>query len=1092
MSFLIESPKYSIPFIISSYLDENKPILVEAPDDREAAAVTSALSLFTSEIIPFIPRFMLMEKGGNIDDIELTLRKIILEKPKIVVTSSASRRWILPEKEMMTPFKIKKGEILTVTSFVSTLSAMGYIKTPIVEDEKSFSVRGDILDIGIENETGIRIEFFDDEIERIAKFSLLSQRNMTEVDEVEITPLLFSKTLREDWKEKLDKLLHGYSSRDIMEIEEIIENGAGESYDLMPLRTASSTIENYNDFLIITIEKESGLQFFKETVNKLDKARKEKRSSGMFSPFAANSMFKETVSTSDVMISELFSFGEEITKFKCHTHKPDITEMEHPELLLKKESSSNRVVLLTSEKHKRFFTLTAEENDIDLVPLEKINMKNPNGVELIEGSSWFGDDFYISLPSLKTVVIPESIFSGFEKAGHKRNQIQKALEIKNEKPLVLEKLSEGEYLVHYNYGIGLFEGITHISATDCIILKYENDDKVYLPVYNMHLVHKYRWNESSFPKLSNIRTNNWEKTKNRVKPEIEKIAAEILELYASRAVIRGEIINTNSEMVRLCEDSFPYKETPDQLKSIQELYKDLSTDKVADRLLCGDVGFGKTEVAIRGAVAAVAEGKQAVILVPTTILALQHFQVIKERLADLPIKIEMLSRLYSAQKQKTVIEQLKNGLIDIVIGTHRIISKDVKFANLGFFVIDEEHRFGVTQKERIKEMKQGIDTLSMTATPIPRTLQLSLLGIREISFITTPPVKRKAVKTEIVEFSREIIREAIINELARDGQVYFVHNRIGSLPDIKNLIENLVPGITIAVAHGRMDEEKLETVMTQFVEKKYKVLLATSLIESGIDIPRVNTIIINRSDTFGLAQLYQLRGRVGRSDREAYAYLMIPSRSGITRESASRLAVIKKFDKLGSGYQVAMEDLNLRGGGNILGFSQSGKLKGIGYEMYLELLKQKIAELKGDIINEFSHVEIKSSIKAFIPDTYINETELRISFYRKISEAEKEEELKWMEELFTEMYGAIPEEVKNLFFLGRVRQQAVKAGITSLSLDDCSMTVALSPSAIPEDTKKFIEKIYSLNGRINIDQTVTFPIEKAADSFEILMALEKC
>ncbi len=1088
MTKFIESAPQAFPLLAINLFQKHGRIIIQAPGASEAAGLYNALSSFNLRCEIFNPPFLLMERGELESSLSHLISNIIENPPDITILTPLSRRMKIPAHIFGDPLKLKKGSEHPITPLLQHLASIGYEKVDMVQDFGEFALKGEILDIAspLPGE-GFRIEFFDEEIERIHRFSLLSQRNISAAEEILIHPLLFARKLPSGWQDRLGDLIPGKGMRELMEIEEAIEAGAGSAWDLYPLMADDVTIEEKIEGTVVVWEEMRGDISGDEELGKLSHERRIRRENNTFSPLEMADCFTERTGF-EISVSAFHSRGESIGKFPSATIKPSFEEENSPILLSKRYGEENALLIFDESGSDIADKLLS--GGIEAIPVDSFPMNLEKGTAyVIENKGWFSPESLLHLTSDHLILLSSSIFSSTPRAARRKKPLLQEEGDEKRKPLSMESLSKGEYIVHYNYGIALFDGVNHIKNTDCLVLIYENDDRVYLPVYNMNLVYRYRWEEGYFPKLSNLRTGSWEKAKKRIENDIEHVAEQILQLYAKRSIEEGFSFETSDEMVRRFEKSFPYNETDDQATSIRELFEDMSSGKVVDRLLCGDVGFGKTEVAMRGCIAAVASGKQAAVLVPTTVLAFQHFRSFKERFADFPIKIEMMSRFYSPKKQKQVAEEIKLGKVDIVVGTHRLLSKDLEFADLGFLVVDEEHRFGVFQKERIREIKDGVATLSMTATPIPRTLQMSLLGLREISFIKTPPRERKPVKTHVLEYSEEIVKESILRELQRGGQIYFVHNRIESLGDMKGMLQSLIPDLKIATAHGRMAEEKLEQVMVDFVSGSYDLLLATSLIESGIDIPQVNTIIINRADMFGLAQLYQLRGRVGRWNRAAYAYLMVPSLKTISEEAYNRLSVIKRFDRLGSGYSVAMEDLNIRGGGNILGFSQTGKLRGVGYDLYLEMLRRRIDQLKRGDFAETSDIELKTHLTAFIPENYIESADLRIGFYRKIGTVESATEIRWIRDLFTENYGPVPGEVENLFKLMELKIQAKEAGISAFETVDDSITLHFSASS-KLDVGKLMETVSKLQGTFVDSFTIRIPAKGLPEYQEIIRTFQ--
>jgi transcription-repair coupling factor (superfamily II helicase) len=604
-------------------------------------------------------------------------------------------------------------------------------------------------------------------------------------------------------------------------------------------------------------------------------------------------------------------------------------------------------------------------------------------------------------------------------------------------------------VVHADHGIGRYEGLSKLRidgvANDFLTLVYRGGDRLYLPVDRMGLIQKYMGVEGVTPELDKMGGLSWERVKARVKRSAEKIAGELLRLYAERKVRQGTVFREIDEYMAQFEAGFPFEETPDQQRAIEDVLQDMRHTTPMDRLICGDVGYGKTEVALRASVLAIQNGKQVAVLVPTTVLAEQHHETFQERFRAFPVQIECLNRFRPAKEQRRILEGMRTGRVDIVIGTHRLLQKDVAFRDLGLFVIDEEQRFGVRHKERLKEIRNTVDTLALTATPIPRTLHLSLTGIRDISIISTPPEYRRAIVTYISEYDEAVIVEAIRRELERGGQVYFVHNHVKSIQRMADNIRRLVPEARLDVAHGQMDEEELERVMLRFFGREVDVQVTTTIIESGLDIPTANTIIVNRADRFGLAQMYQLRGRVGRSDEQAYAFLFIPAESHLTPEARKRLKVLMEHSDLGSGFQIAMSDLKIRGGGTILGASQSGHIAAVGYDMFLQLMEEAVAELKGVPVRQELEPEINMAYSAFIPEGYVPGIDQRLSLYRRLARSRDLAEVGELRGEMQDRFGPPPPETGNLLFKIMLRILAIHAGVKRVDLTDGQLVLTFSP-----------------------------------------------
>ncbi|MBP6004414.1 MAG: transcription-repair coupling factor [Pyrinomonadaceae bacterium] len=650
-------------------------------------------------------------------------------------------------------------------------------------------------------------------------------------------------------------------------------------------------------------------------------------------------------------------------------------------------------------------------------------------------------------------------------------------------------LKQGDYVVHVDHGIGRFDGLQTISSQgaerEFMLLIYADEAKLFVPVERMDLVSRYSSGEATSPTLERLGGMGWHKTKAKAKRAMRDMADELLKLYAERKLVRGHAFPPDAPWQHEFEDAFPYDLTVDQAAAIEDVKSDMETPTPMDRLIIGDVGYGKTEVAMRAAFKAVMDGKQAAVLTPTTVLAYQHFESFKKRFAAFPIKVDLLSRFRSSKEQKAVSEAAGKGEVDVLIGTHRILSTDVQLPKLGLVVIDEEQRFGVGHKEKLKQLKKKVDVLTLSATPIPRTLNMSLLGMRDMSVIETPPRDRLAINTQVVQFAEGVIRSAIELELARNGQIFFIHNRVESIEAIAALIQKIVPNARIAIGHGQMNEKEMEEVMLDFIDYKYDILVATTIIENGIDIPRANTIIINRADNYGLSQLYQLRGRVGRSNRRAYAYLLIPSELELTPIARRRLSAIREFSDLGAGFRLAALDLELRGAGNILGGQQSGHLDALGFDLYTKMLERTIAELRGDEIADETSVSINLGVDVSIPKDYIAETSQRLRTYKRISSAESDEELTQIHVEIEDRYGRIPRSVDNLFAYGRLRKLAERMAIMSVDRTADGVAIKLGESArvSPEKLMKFLDEnegsAFSPTGILRVGVLTADPIETA-------------
>jgi transcription-repair coupling factor (superfamily II helicase) len=656
----------------------------------------------------------------------------------------------------------------------------------------------------------------------------------------------------------------------------------------------------------------------------------------------------------------------------------------------------------------------------------------------------------------------------------------------------LRDLKAGDYIVHVDHGVGRFLGLQRIpfgeTEREVMQIEYSGGGKLLMPMENLNLIQRFTAGEEAQPKLDKLGGTAWARTKASVKKAMRDMADELLKLYATRQMVHGHAFGKDSPWQFDFEDAFEFDETEDQQSAIEDVKSDMESRKPMDRLLCGDVGYGKTEVAMRAAFKSVMDGKQVAVLAPTTVLTFQHYRTFMRRFASFPVTIELLTRYYSAKELKEILKKVETGEIDIVVGTHRLLSKDVAWKDLGLVVIDEEQRFGVAQKERLKSIKKSVDVLAMSATPIPRTLHMSLVGIRDISVIETPPKDRLAIQTAVVPYDGDFIREAIEFEVGRGGQVFFVHNRVESIYNMKEYLENLVPGLRVIVGHGQMDERELEKAMLAFINREFDVLLATTIIENGIDIPACNTILINHAQRFGLSQLYQLRGRVGRSDRLAFCYLLVPSDRILSSDARKRLSAIQEFSDLGAGFRIAARDLEIRGAGNILGGEQSGQIAAVGFEMYTKLLEETIREMKGERIEEEVETSMNLGVDIYIPRDYITEENLRMTFYKKIASASTEERLNDIRNEMRDRFGALPENVENLFHFVRVKWYAKHLGVLSIVREGARGVLKLTPHAKIDPNKLLMFISENPQAKFSPNGVLSFPLREHGP--EVIHAIE--
>ena len=662
-------------------------------------------------------------------------------------------------------------------------------------------------------------------------------------------------------------------------------------------------------------------------------------------------------------------------------------------------------------------------------------------------------------PLLKFTVIAESdIFGNVKKK--KKRKIYEGRKIQS-----FSELKPGDYVVHENHGLGIYQGIEKIEvdrvAKDYMKIAYDKGGNLYIPATQLDLIQKYASADAKKPKLNRLGSQDWVKTKTRVRGAVKEIAKDLVELYAARQNQEGFVYGKDTVWQKEFEEMFPFEETEDQLLAIEAVKRDMESSKIMDRLICGDVGYGKTEIAIRAAFKAVQESKQVVYLVPTTILAQQHYHTFQQRMRDFPVRVDLMCRFRTSAQQKKTIEDTKKGLVDIVIGTHRVLSDDLKFKDLGLLIIDEEQRFGVQHKEKIKKLKENVDVLTLTATPIPRTLHMSLIGIRDMSVLEEAPQDRMPIQTYVMEYNDEMVREAIERECARSGQVYYVYNRVEDIAEIAAHIQKLVPDVNVAFAHGQMREQELERIMCDFIDGEIDVLVSTTIIETGLDISNVNTMIIHDADRLGLSQLYQLRGRVGRSNRMAYAFLLYRRDKMLKEIAEKRLAAIREFTDLGSGFKIAMRDLEIRGAGNLLGAQQHGHMEAVGYDLYCKMLNEAVKHLKGEMEEEDYTTTIDLNIDAYIPDTYISNEYQKLDIYKRIAAIESEEEMEDMVEELIDRFGDIPKKVEMLLTVAQLKALAHKVYVTAVEQKGDTYTFAMyerakvCPEKIPALLKEF-------------------------------------
>ena len=1001
-------------------------------DDLEKILDDQHVGMFpTLDMSPYDRRSPHLDVVGlRIEALDLLTR----DEPGVIVAPLEALLFptLSPEIFDLAIREIKIGQEHSMQELSDHLSELGYERVTSVDGVGQFSVRGGILDFcSFGNDHPVRLEFWADEVTSIRGFDLTTQRSVEELTQVRILPCR-EGVLVHMLADLYDENIAAFEKTESIDLELLRENlmdyGAFDG-----IESYLSILYGKTARLLNFVQKESYLfvddpasleRLGEETVEKLQKTferQKPKRGEPeLLPPEHICDVPEETMArVSTLSRIENHALGERdgsidfkgITGRRYEGHLPVLQE----DLVRLWRANFDQVLLCESPGQKaRIKELLAD-------------CPAPLAIEVGTLQGGF--------------VFPEgrvAVYNDHEIYSRNRRQ-RRYRRFKDGSPIKsITALTKGDFVVHVDHGIGKYLGLERLSvdgiSRDCLTLSYREDDKVFVPIEQMDRVQKYSSEEGAAPILNKLGTPTWERIKEKTRKEIFKMATELVTLYAERKAKPGVAYSPDGAYHTELAASFPFQETRDQMQAIEDVREDMEKESAMDRLICGDVGYGKTEVAIRAAYKAVNDGKQVAVLVPTTILATQHGRTFVERMGDLPVNVDVLSRFRTKAEQTKVIAGVKTGSVDILIGTHRILSKDIEFKDLGLLIVDEEHRFGVRHKERLKQLRRMVDVMTLTATPIPRTLHMSLMGARDMSIIETPPKDRLPIHTEIVAFSEERIAEAILREVDRGGQVYFVHNRVQSIFTIKEFLERLVPQIRFGVGHGQMGERELEKVMLDFMEQKYDCLISTMIIESGLDIPTVNTLIVNRADRMGLAQLYQLRGRVGRSNQRAYAYLFIPSWKALRKPAARRLRAIEEFSDLGSGFHISMRDMEIRGAGNLLGAQQHGHITAIGFDMYCRLLDEAVRQIKGEEIAPGFEPEVQTSVSAFIPDEYIPDANLKMGFYQRMGDAKQSVELLAMEEELRDRFGPLPKATSALLDSIQVKLLARQLGIRMLTV----------------------------------------------------------
>jgi len=1053
------------------YEELDKSILILTHSDVEAKNIFEDLSFYVNDVYYYPTREMGFYNAdavsGDLRWERLKVMKKIAEGgKKIIITciEALAATYIpvnLLEKYI---FKLSVGDTLNFNAFSEKLIQCGYERVDRVDTKGQFCIRGGIVDLYPPiSALPFRIELFDEEIDSIRTFNSETQRSIDKVVEIDIFPakeIILNQESRDkgynNIKADLDNVLGSFNKKKDKEAIERITSLVNINLESLKESWSFKDIDSYMPYFYETTS--TFLDYMKGSFivvddaqrcqGKLDSVYLEFEENyetflkrGSILPKQAESLINkeriyEELENLEVMTLNAIAKTTKVLKPRCIISFSQITIYDYHgqlDMLIEdikdKKSKGYKTIILSG-------TRTRGERLIDTLRdrgIESVYKDSILNIEFGEVVVTFGNQLKgFEYPELKLCLISDKEVFGQSK----RKTISRSSKKGVSKIKSFTELKLGDYVVHVNHGIGVYKGIkqleVHGHKRDYLELSYNSGDTLYVPVEQLDLVQKYIGSEGKAPKISKLGGVEWVKAKNKVKNSIADIAEDLVKLYATRATLKGHKYSKDTVWQKQFEEEFPFDETPDQLIAIEEIKKDMESDKPMDRLICGDVGYGKTEVAVRAAFKAVMDGKQVAFLVPTTILAEQHYKNLTKRFSDFPVKVEMVSRFRTPAEQKLVIKATKEGNVDILIGTHRIIQSDVKFKDLGVLIIDEEQRFGVTHKEKIKSLRKNIDVITLTATPIPRTLHMSLTGVRDISVIETPPEERYPIQTYVVEFNDQLIRDAVLRELNRKGQVFFVYNRVETIKDMAAYIGKLVPEARVCIAHGQMTERELESVMIDFMESKYDILMCTTIIETGIDIQNTNTIIIYEADKMGLSQLYQLRGRVGRSNRIAYAYLTYKKDKVLTEVAEKRLKAIKDFTELGSGFKIAMRDLEIRGAGNMMGGAQHGHMAAVGYDLYCRMLEETVKNIRGDVEKEPIETSVEIKIDAYIPGTYIEDESQKIEIYKKIAAIDCHEDMLDIQEEIEDRFSDIPTSVANLMDISYLRCIAASVGIIEI------------------------------------------------------------
>ncbi len=1074
----------------------NKSLLFVAPTEELAENVTNDLRALwhqTDESTPEVLFFPTPERSGPQDgggDRHATQQRLATldalhraergEGPAVLViaTVNALAHLTLPPEELRTGYdEIVVGQTLDREAFIAHLSQTGYERVEQVEASGQFAARGGLVDFFPPAETdALRLELFGDEIDSLRHFDVDTQRSTDKVQSIRLTPpreVYLSRergrAIAEQLEEALERQvkhleiegsqhaadnLRECVARDMTRLEEAVYFAGLDRYAALFYPNFPTLLDHLPaDSLVIWADPERSQAHLDRVRDDSLVANDAEAENGeaLKLPLALCPFETLRERTQKYFVGELHIPTENGTNLDVHLPPSFGGKIDQFIDYVQGHQRRNGTVVIATAHARRVREILADGNVGHVHLLDAVSEFSPGLVLLMPERLTSG----FSLGNI--LVLTDAEVFGWQASPHrllakrsKRKREKKSFSEKSKALTDLADLREGDYVVHINHGIARYAGVTRRevagAVNDYLMLEYEGSDRLYVPVGQLDRVQKYLGSDAVAPPLNQLRGNAWERTKKKVREETVKVAKELAELYAAREQAAKAPIPPDTPWQREMESAFPYEETPSQLQAIKDAKADLESGKPMDRLICGDVGFGKTEVAVRAAFKVAQENKQVAILVPTTVLAQQHYSTFAERLAPYPVRVEVISRFRTPGEQRKVLEDTRLGAVDILVGTHRLLQPDVQFHNLGLVIVDEEQRFGVMQKEKLKELRKEVDILTLSATPIPRTLQFALGGMREISLINDPPRGRLPVRTLVAPYKDEVVRQAIERELEREGQVYYVHNRISSIAHIAERLQKLVPHARVGIGHGQMSDEDLEQVMLDFMHHRTDILLATTIIENGLDLPNVNTLIVDRSELLGLSQMYQLRGRVGRSSRQAYAYFFSGSRGKLSEVSENRFTAIQEYTDLGAGFKIAMRDLEIRGSGDVLGTKQSGSISAVGFEMYTEMLQEAVQRIrKIPLVRREDLPEADLPVPAFLPDDYMPQERDRLNLYRKMSNIRTEEDIKALQDEMRDRFGPLPAPVFNLIRVLKIRVHLLNAHLRGISKSETEVLVRLKP-----------------------------------------------